>query len=77
MILEEGKAKITGGTSRNTTWSDRSEPEPDPEYGDPRAIRSKLNQLRDPAWIRKVPILKRKKLSEIRFISIRRLPVCS
>ena len=53
MILEEGKAKITGGTSRNTTWSDRSEPEPDPEYGDPRAIRSKLNQIRDPAGFEK------------------------
>ena len=49
MNLEEGKAKITGGTSRNTTWSDRSEPEPDPEYGDPRAMNAKLNQLHDPA----------------------------
>ena len=53
-ILEEGKAKITGGTSRNTIWSDRSEPEPDPEYGDPRAINAKLNQLRDPAGFKKL-----------------------
>ena len=54
MNLEEGKAKITGSTSRNTVWHDRSEPEPDPEYGDPRAINAKVNQLRDPAEFKKL-----------------------
>ena len=48
MNLEEGIAKITGNTSRNTAWNTKSGPEPDPEHGDPRAITSKLNQLRDP-----------------------------
>ena len=53
MDLEEGKAKITGSTSRNTIWNDRSKPEPDPEHGDPRAINAKLNQLRDPTGFEK------------------------
>ena len=64
VILEEGKAKITGGTSRNTSWSDRSEPEPDPEYGDPRAMNAKLNQLRDPAGYEEYKSINEKRFFE-------------
>ena len=44
----EGNARIVGSTSRNTAWHGPPDPEPDPEHGDPRAIRAKLNQLRNP-----------------------------
>ena len=48
MSWQEGIARIIGGTSRNTVWYGAPDPEPDPEHGDPRAIRAKVNQLRNP-----------------------------